>query len=165
MNNIGIVGNDTNPAKKETKKEEAVVFKEWDINKVKDELKKQIALCQQSKKYKNMAELASTYLLTAKSFRQHCQNDEELSNLLMIYNGLIVEKMMTQAINSGKINPQTEAYLKDEMQAYTGTGFEQYITFEEVDRTADFPDLDIDVDKKPGTVNLVEQFKKDNAKD
>lgn len=121
-NNMNV---DTKPKPKPKPKE--LQFKEFDKEEVIKDLKQQIFLIQTNKNFKTVAKLAADYLMTAKSFRNRCFEDKELSNLFTIYNGIFIEHTMMEAIKSGKVNSQTEAFLRDEMQAYTNSGTEQNI--------------------------------------
>lgn len=112
------------PQKKEFK------FKEWDHDAVSEIITDQIKLLVANKNtYMTQSKLAARFLMTLNDFKSACFDDEDLSKLWQIYNGVYVEHIMNQAIQSGKMNAQTEKYLKDELQAYTGAGFEQHITW------------------------------------
>lgn len=121
-------GNKPNPAPSVNKK--VFEFKEFSKEAAADVLTDQIKLLAQNKNtYKTQSKLAATFLMTLNNFKSACFADEDLSNLWQIYNGAYVEHIMNLAIQSGKINAQTEKYLKEELQAYTGAGFEQHINW------------------------------------
>ncbi len=159
MNKIGIVSGEntkktTQPAKKAEKTTIFVEFnKENAISKLDEEIEKIIS----GRKYTTLAKIAAIFKLDIKSFRNKCHEDDDLSKTLNIYNGVYVEDIMTKAIDSGKINAQTETYLKDEMQAYTGSGFEQHITFVEYDMSKDCEiEADVDIDDRKKVKGLFE---------
>lgn len=127
---LGINGADKPPVQQEKKKPAKFEFVEFSAEVVKKDIEEQIFKIRQGRNnYLTLSKLAAGYLMTPKKFREVCFNDPILSNLLEIYNSIYVEHIMTEAIASGKINTQTEDFLKNELQAYTGSGFEQNITW------------------------------------
>lgn len=151
-NKLGINGADKAP-EKVVKKQIRQEFKDFDVDEVEKELQEQIMKIRAGRNnYLTLSKLAAGYKLTARRFREMCYNNEGLGNLLEIYNGIYVEHIMTQAIAVGKINSQTEDFLKNELQAYTGSGFEQNITWIVdkgilVDNDDNEFELDVDIDK------------------
>lgn len=103
-------------------------IKPWTKKNVENDLNEQINLLYAGRNnYKTVAKLAAGYRMTSKAFRNRCADDNDLMNLFEIYNGVYVEHIMTQAIKDGKINSQTEDFLREEMQAFTNTGTEQLV--------------------------------------
>lgn len=149
---LGINGADIAPAKV-VKKQEKQEFKEFKVENVEAELQEQIMKIRAGRNnYLTLSKLAAGYKLTARKFREMCYDHDGLGNLLEIYNGIFVEHIMTQAISSGKINSQTEDFLKNELQAYTGSGFEQNITWIQdlgslVDNDGVEFELEVDIDR------------------
>lgn len=152
-NKLGINGADKLP-EKVVKKQIKQEFKEFNVETVREELQEQIMKIRAGRNnYLTLSKLAAGYMLTARKFREKCYNDDILGNLLEIYNGIYVEHIMTQAIAVGKINSQTEDFLKNELQAYTGSGFEQNITWVQdlgslVDNDNVEFELEIDIDRR-----------------
>lgn len=144
MSSLGISNNNKPVEKKETKTFE---FKDFTADNVRADLEFNISQIMNNKRYLTLAKLAASYKLDVKQFRGKCFDNDELANLLGIYNGVYVEDIMNQAINSGKLNAQVEDYLKKEINAYSGSGFEQHITFVEQDEEFDL-DVDKDVNSK-----------------
>lgn len=164
MSSLGIdkKDNKTEPVKKPTKE---FTFKEFDKETVKADLEHNIGQISINRNYKTLAKLAASYKLDIKQFRGKCFDDAELANLLGIYNGVYVEDIMNQAIQSGKLNAQVEDYLKKEINAYSGSGFEQHITFVEGNEDMEL-DIDNDVngfDMKSPLERLMESDLEDDA--
>lgn len=146
MTKIGIVDNIKETKTTPKTQKNTNIFKEWDENVVEKDLQEQISNIIGGKYYKTIAKMSAIFQMDVKSFRSKCLENDKLANLLSIYNGVYVEDIMTKAINSGKINAQTEDYLKNEMQAYTGSGFEQHITFVEYDMSKEM-EIEVDIEK------------------
>lgn len=147
MSSLGINNNNKPVEKKEPKTFE---FKDFTVDNVRADLEFNISQIMNNKRYLTLAKLAASYKLDVKQFRGKCFDNDELANLLGIYNGVYVEDIMNQAINSGKLNAQVEDYLKKEINAYSGSGFEQHITF--VEGAED--DYELDVDNEVSSFDL-----------
>lgn len=102
------------------------------------------------------ATLAAQYLLTIQDFREKCQENIHLQKLFEIYNGLYIENIMTDAIDSGKMNAQVEDYLKNELQSYTSSGFNQIINIIEPNNVKEY-EVDSKQHKK---VNIIDNIVK-----
>lgn len=178
---IGLTSTEVQP--KQTKKTETVgLFQEFSVEAANKIIDDNLALIMSNKSsYKSITRLAATFTLTDKDFRARCAEDKKLMNKLTIYNSLILEQLMLSAIKTGKMNKQTDDYLRDEMQAYTNTGTEQNVTqvwFKPEDIVvkkltdkyrADFdteieiiPDVDIKIDAEHETIFDIME-KDDNA--
>lgn len=185
MADIGIVGNQ--PKQPKQPKQPApteMIDKEFNKEDVMRDLGTNKALILANKSnYQSIVRIAATYNLTDKDFRAKCSEDKDLMNRLTIYNALILEKLMLDAIKTGKMNTQTDAYLRDEMQAYTNTGTEQNIHWIIYDKEEDIevkklsrkdkavfedkidivPDVDIVLNQKHETIfDQMEKIDEDN---
>lgn len=128
---IGAIEN--GPVKKDQNKQtnkDVLTVKIWDTEEVKQDLEDNIDLLYAGKsKYKTLPKIASRYRLTVKEFRSKCFDDTELSNLLLIYNGMYVDHIMNLALSTGKMNKELEGFLQNEVQAFTNSGTEQVINW------------------------------------
>lgn len=157
-NSIGAIGN-TPGIKKDSASTKNFEFKVFSKESVEKDLKDQIQNLITGKKYRTPTKLSALYLLDIKSFRAKCFEDEELSKLYLIYNGAYVDKLMNDAISTGKVNSQTETYLKDVVQAYTGAGFEQNINWV-IDYDPSTIEIDIrkiELDQEQGIAQLIKE--------
>lgn len=103
-------------------------FLAWDKDKVIEILKENILkLRKGSSSFKSITRIASTFLMTQKQFRKKCLNDDDIATIFNILNELYVESVIDKSIEKGSITSEVAKYLKDEVQAFTGTGLEQNI--------------------------------------
>lgn len=107
----------------------------------------------------SLTQIASRYLKSFNDLRAYCAENPELHNAFIILSKLQVDNMYTDIIKSGKLTPALEKYMRDTMQMYSVTPFNQNVTIIESPISEDF-EVDQDIDKTQGETNNILEYAK-----
>lgn len=133
---------------------------EEDIIKIlKQEINKLNGVLKRGGKSYTLTQIASVFEMSFEEFREYCQNhkNKRLIKLFIILQKLTLENDMYKSIEKGNIPKTVENWLKDAMNAYTNSGFQQVVNIIEKPVTEEF-EIDQTIDRTKGDIYDTKEF-------